>query len=251
MARFALRDSIPNNILLLAACAIASAYIQAPVATAQHVGASLRPTRGAQTAPPRLPVPPAPRTAGSHPNLVRSPRLTVPGARFGLRPGSNNLFRRRLFFRAPFFRFGPAFSPGFYWSQNCSPYWAWGYYCNGLPFYGYGSGFENYVTLQPYQAPVYIPGERELVWLYLTDGTPYAVSDYWFVDDQVHFVAVDEAGARSIEQTIPFSDLDTQKTIDVNGRRGFRVVMRDAPLDRYMRDHPDLTPPLLESSPSN
>jgi hypothetical protein len=32
----------------------------------------------------------------------------------------------------------------------------------------------------------------------------------------------------------------------VNTRRGFRVVMRNEPLEQYLRDHPDLTPPLLE-----
>ena len=130
-----------------------------------------------------------------------------------------------------------------------------GYYCNGLPFYGYGNGFENYVTLQPYQAPAYTPiytyGERELVWLYLKDGTAYGVSDYWFVNGQVHFIPVDEAGEKSIEQTIPLGDLDTQKTIAVNGRRGFRVVMRDEPMEQYLHDHPDLAPPLLESPPQN
>jgi hypothetical protein len=249
MARLVLRDLIPSKILLLATCAIATVYIQAPVATAQRVG-GVHPARGAQTAPPHMAVSPTPRTAVSHPPVI-TPRLTVLGARFGLPPGPNNLFRRRLFFRAPFFRFGPGFSLGFFWSQNCTPYWAWGYYCNGLPFYAYGSGFENYVTLQLYQVPVYTFGDRELVWLYLTDGTAYAVSDYWFVNDDVHFIAVDEAGAKSIEQTMPFGDLDAQKTIDVNERRGFRVVKRDAPIEEYMRDPPDLAPPLLKSPPSN
>jgi hypothetical protein len=269
MASFVLRDLIPSKILLLAACALAFVYIQAPVATAQRVGGA-HPIGGARTAAPRPVVPPAartpaPRTTVSHPRFITSPRLGVPGARFGFRPGANNIFfRRRLFFRAPFFRFGPAFGLNFAWSPYCSPYWTWGNYCNGLPFYGYANGFENYVTLQPYdapaytygyQAPAYTPiytyGERELVWLYLKDGTAYGVSDYWFVDDQVHFIPVDEAGAKSIEQTIPFDELDAQKTIAVNGRRGFRVVKRDAPMEQYMHDHPDLAPPLLESSPSN
>jgi hypothetical protein len=124
-----------------------------------------------------------------------------------------------------------------------------------LPFYdyGYGYGFENYVTLQPYEVPAYLYAseERELVWLYLKDGTVYGVSDYWFVNGQVHFIAVEEGGAKSVEQTIPFGDLDVQKTVDVNARRGFRVVMRDEPIEQYMHDHPDLTPPLLEPPPRN
>jgi len=256
MARFVLRDSIPSKILLIAVCVLASVCTQPPVATAQRVGGGVHPVRGARMAPPpRVVVPPAPRTTVSQPRVVTSPRLTVPGARFGLRPGSNNLFRRRLFFRAPFFRFGPAFAFNSFWWQNCSPYWVWEYYCNGLPFYGYGYGYglENYVTSQPYEAPVYLYAseERELVWLYLKDGTVYAVSDYWFVGRQVHFIAVEEGGAKSVEQTIPFGDLDVQKTVEVNARRGFRMVMRDEPVEQYMHDHPDLTPPLLEPPAGN
>jgi len=245
MARFALRDSIPSKIFI-AVFAFASVCIEPPVATAQH------PITGARMAPPaRAVVPPAPRTAVSRPRVVTSPRLS--GARFGLRPGPNNLFRRRLFLRAPFFRIGPAFAFNTFWWQNCGPYWVWGYYCNGLPFYGYGYGFENYVTLQPYEGPAYLNAseERERVWLYLKDGTVYSVSEYWFVNGQVHFIAVDEGDAKSVEQTIPLGDLDVQKTVDVNTRRGFRVVMRDEPVEQYMHDHPDLTPSLLELPPKN
>jgi hypothetical protein len=83
------------------------------------------------------------------------------------------------------------------------------------------------------------------VWLYLKDGTAYSVRDYWFVDGQVHFIAVEQGGAKSVEQTIPLRDLDAPKTIDVNSRRGFLVVMRDEPLEQYLHDHPALTPPLL------
>ena len=109
------------------------------------------------------------------------------------------------------------------------------------------------MTSQPYEAPVYLYAseERELVWLYLKDGTVYAVSDYWFVGRQVHFIAVEEGGAKSVEQTIPFGDLDVQKTVEVNARRGFRMVMRDEPVEQYMHDHPDLTPPLLEPPAGN
>jgi hypothetical protein len=250
MARFVLRDSVPSKILLIAACALVSVCIQPPVATAQRVGGGVHPISGARMAPPpRVVVPPAPRTTVSQPRVITSPRLTVLGPRFGLRPGPNHLFRRRLFFPASFSWFGPAFAFNSFWWQNCSPSWVWGYYCNGLPFYGYGYGygFENYVTLQPYEAPVYLYAseERELARLYLKDGSVYSVSDYWFVNGQVHFIAVEEGGAKSVEQTIPFGDLDVQKTVNVNARRGFRVVMRDEPIEQYMHDHPDLIPPLL------
>jgi len=256
MARFVLRDSITSKILLIAVFAFASVCVQPPVATAQHVGGSVHPISGARMAPPaRVVVPSAPRIT-SQPHIVTSPRLTILSARFGFRPGPDNLFRRRLFFRAPFFTFWPAFAFNSFWWQNCSPYWVWGYYCNGLPFYdyGYGYGFENYVTLQPYEPPAYLYAseeERERVWLYLKDGTVYSVSEYWFVDGQVHFIAVEEGGAKSVEQTILFGDLDAQKTVDVNTKRGFRVVMRDEPVGQYMHDHPNLIPPLLEPPPRN
>jgi hypothetical protein len=257
IARFVLRDSIPIKILLMTACALASLYIP-PVATAQRVGGGGHPGGARIAAPPRVAVPRAPRTtppaAFSHPRGIAGPRLIAPGARFGLRPGTNNLFfRRRFFFGAfgsPFFRFGPAFAFNSFGWQNCNPYWVWGSYCNGLSLYGYGAGygFENYVTVQPYEeAPAYLytSDEPSLVWLYLKDGTAYSVRDYWFASGQVHFIAVEQGGAKSVEQTIPLRDLDTQKTIDVNSRRGFLVVMRDEPLEQYAHDHPGLAPPLL------
>ena len=55
----------------------------------------------------------------------------------------------------------------------------------------------------------------------------------------------------SHEDAAPIGDLDVQKTVDVNTRRGFRVVMRDEPVEQYMHDHPDLTSPLLELPPQN
>ena len=54
-----------------------------------------------------------------------------------------------------------------------------------------------------------------------------------------------------MELTILFGDLDAQKTVDVNTRRGFRVVMRDEPVEQYMHDHPNLIPRLLEPPPTN
>lgn len=249
MARFAFRNSVHSKILVIAVCAFACVCIQVPVATAQRVGGGAHPMRGGHMAPlPRSIPPPSARSTISHPRFITSRHPNFLGARFGFRPGLNNVFRRRLFFRGPFFRFEPGFAFNFFWSPNCSLYWVWGYSCStGLPLYGYGYGFENF-AMQSYETPVYLSAaaERDLVWLYRKDGAAYQVSDYWFVNGEVHFVAVDEAGAKSAEQTISAGDLNAQKTIDVNSRRGFRVVMRDEPIDAYLRDHPDATPPLLE-----
>jgi len=173
------------------------------------------------------------------------------GVPFQFRRPPINGFRRRIFLGAPFFRFGVGPECNSLRWLNCSGFCGWGFSYTALPFPRYD--FENYVTEQPYEVPVYLygPEEHERVWLYLKDGTAYSVADYWFVNGQVHFLALEDGGAKSVEHVIGFDELDLQKTIDVNTRRGFRVVMRDGPLDQYLRDHPDATPPLLQLSPKN
>jgi hypothetical protein len=84
---------------------------------------------------------------------------------------------------------------------------------------------------------------RELAQLYLKDGTVYNVTDYWLVDGRIHFTIIDQGGTKSVEQVIGFDELDLQKTIDVAKQRGFRFVLRNEPVEQYLQDHPDLTPP--------
>jgi hypothetical protein len=172
---------------------------------------------------------------------------------FRFRQRSVNIFRRRAFFGAPFFSFGAGWGFNSFWWPTCGPFWGWGFDCYALPFYGYG--FENYVTVPPptyeYAPYPFAAEERELVWLYLKDGTVYRGSDYWFVNGRIHFNMVEEGGAKSVEQVIDFDELDLQRTIDVNTRRGFRVVMRNEPWEQYLRDHPDLTPPDLQPPKEN
>ena len=136
------------------------------------------------------------------------------------------------------------------WWPICGPVWDWEFGCNGSPLYGYG--FENYVTVQPYENPAYLYGreERERVWLFLKDGTVYSVTDYWFVNGQIHFIMVEEGGTKS-EQVIGFDELDSQRTIDVNTQRGFRFVLRNEPWEQYLRDHPDFTPPVVSPPQKN
>jgi hypothetical protein len=192
---------------------------------------------------PRVSVPPAP-----HVGIPRPPISLGRQAGFGQRP---IFIRRPIFVRAPFFRL----RRGFYsaWSLNCGPAWVWEFGCGDwrLPEYG----VENYVAPPPviYEAPeyVYYSGESPLVQLFLKDGTVYSVTDYWFVNDQVHFTTLEDGGAKAVEQVIDLDELDSQKTIDVNTRRGFRLVRRDEPLEQYLRDHPDANPPLLERPPKS
>lgn len=127
------------------------------------------------------------------------------------------------------------------WWLNCYLYWNWGYGYNPNPWNE--NALRNYVQPQIYQYPLYAyaSGNRDYPQLYLKDGTVIAVNDYWVVDDQLHFVAIE--GAKAAEHTIPLDDLDVQTTIDVNTRWGFRFVRRNEPIDQYLRDHPHENPP--------
>jgi len=277
MARFVLRGSILTNlsglilnnptgsslkkILIVAACLLACAWVQAP-ALAQHAGGHVggggHPSGGGRmSAPASVPIS---RSAPiSRPRVFMGPRGAGPrlagvGPRgFGFRQGSMHVFRRRQFFGAPFFRFGVGLGFNSLWWPTCGPSLGWGFDCYPTPFYGYGFGgygfggygFENYATPQTYEYPVYLYGgdERDLIWLYLKDGTVYPVTDYWLVNGQMHFSMVEDDPTKPAEHVFPYDELDVQKTTYVNTHRGFRIVFRDEPWQQYLKDHPDLTPP--------
>lgn len=101
----------------------------------------------------------------------------------------------------------------------------------------------NYVS-PIYETPVYVYGsEREdLPQLYMNDGTILNVNDYWVIDDQLHFTIVEQTGAKPVEHSISFEELDLQKTIDANTSRGFRFVLRNQPFEQSVRDHPQGPP---------
>ena len=103
----------------------------------------------------------------------------------------------------------------------------------------------------PTQTPVYVYGEErpDNPQLFLKDGTSLYVTDYWVVDDQLHFMISQEEGMNPEEQTIPFDELDLQKTVDVNTNRGFRFMLRNEPFEQYVRDHPEGPPATLEPRP--
>jgi hypothetical protein len=159
--------------------------------------------------------------------------------------------RRPFFIRAPFFRSWEGFDTS--WWLYCGPVWGWESGCDDLFLSGYA--FEHYLAPPlTYASPVYVYSldrRQPLMQLYLKDGTAYDVNDYWFVDNQIHFTILDESATKPVEQAIGLEDLDVQRTIDVNTRRGFRVVMRNEPMEQYLRDCPDLTPPLLQPPQKN
>ena len=144
-----------------------------------------------------------------------------------------------LFFGDPFWRFNSC------WSVNCELFWPWAY--------GYTSVSSpspvNYVA-QLTETPVYIyGGEREdFPQLFLKDGTILNVTDYWVVDGQLHFKIIEAIGQEPVEHSVPFEELDLQKTVDANTARGFKFILRNAPYEQYLRDHPEGPPPALPPS---
>jgi hypothetical protein len=100
-----------------------------------------------------------------------------------------------------------------------------------------------YQTTQ-YVAPNFIPASPEYLLLgsastirpqlVFKDGTSYTVSDYWRVDDQLHFTTVEEGGTKSVPHTVPFDSLDLQPTKEAAAAQGFRFVIRDEPLQQWL-----------------
>jgi hypothetical protein len=240
MALVVFRVSTLRKILMVAACALACAWLHIPIALAQHPGHATGAGHfrsGVHVAAPRVIAAPASRT------MHLPPRGGFPGS-------PPLIFRSTFFLRAPFLWSWQAFNSP--WWLYCGPILGWNTGCDDL--FSSEHSFEHYLAPPlTYASPVYIYSQdgHPLVQLHLKDGTAYSVNDYWFVNNEIHFTMLDESGTKSIEQVIAFDELDAQRTIDVNTRRGFRVVMRSEPLEQYLRDHPDLTPPLLEPPPKN
>jgi len=78
--------------------------------------------------------------------------------------------------------------------------------------------------------------------LVFNDGTKYAVTDYWRVNDQLHFITIEENGTKFVPHTVLFDDLDVQRTTDANAAQGFRFVVRDEPIEQWLEHHAQRTP---------
>jgi hypothetical protein len=252
MARFVLRGSILKRIFI--AFCLGSTFVLTPVALAQHGGGHMGGGGhfggGGRVGAPHGFAPRASHATISQPRGSPGPPPAGAGTRaFRFQQRPIYVFRYPRFFGPPFYRFGFGLGFNSLWWPACDPFWGWGINCYGLPFYGfgYGYGYGNYAPPQAYDYPVYLySGDgRELPQLYLKDGTVYSVNDYWFVDGQIHFTLIEEGGTKSVEQVIDFDELDLQRTIDDNTQRGFRFVLRNEPAEQYLKDHPDLTPPVV------
>jgi hypothetical protein len=160
--------------------------------------------------------------AGQRPVMMRP---YIPTRRvFIVRPARTFFAPQRfLFWDSSLFAFGVRLGINPVPWRNCGPYvgWTWAYGC--------------------YAVPIYVGSEeRELAKLYMKDGTVYDVTDYWIVNGQLHFMTIDASGAKWDEHIVDSDQLDLQKTADVAKERGFRFVLRNEPLDQYLRDHPEI-----------
>jgi len=242
-----------SAILWLLIGCVGFASVLAPQASAQHMGGHVG-GGGARVSPP-IPQPPISRPPVSRPfSPVPPVGAFRPGGSVLFRPGP---FRPRPIYPYPIYRYpiygypvwGPQWQFWWQWAvwphnscawTNCY-FWNWGPSYDSFRFYEYTPA---YVGTPAYPSSLYLSAqEREQPQLFLTDGTAYSVTDYWLVDNQVHFKIVDERSGNSVEQVIPLDALDLQTTVDVNTRRGFRFVLRNEPMDQYLEHHPDQPPP--------
>src|ERR1700733_9969627 len=152
---------------------------------------------------------------------------------------------------------------GGFWGRawGWGPYYGLGYYPWGWPGYydypGYGvtygdsgnySGSDNgpvdnnsgnydagpVAPSNPPDVPLPSPNDnpitgdvsssRPTVLLYLKDGTTYAASDYWLQDGLLHYT-VNYGG----ESTLNMDELDLQRTVNENARRGINFSLHPNP----------------------
>ncbi|MGA7919424.1 MAG: hypothetical protein WCA38_07100, partial [Candidatus Acidiferrales bacterium] len=144
--------------------------------------------------------------------------------------------------------YGVSYSDPNYSSSNLSPN---GNYGNNNDFGNYNSGNYNSGTYNSSAAPTYNAGadsagssveaiepgspddnpitgnvaaSTPTVLIYLKDGTTYAASDYWLADGRLHYV-VSYGG----ESTLDMNDVDLQRTVDENARRGVHFSLKPNP----------------------
>lgn len=185
-------------------------------------------------APPRYGV--VPSAATFRPGIIPLPVRPIPIHPIRRPPPLLLVYSPLYLFGDPFWRFNQC------WWGSCDLYWPWTLGYTTV----YSPGPTNYV-LQASETPVYVYGyEREdTPELDLKDSTVLNVTDYWVVDNQLHFKIIEETGAKPVEHSVPFEELDLQKTVDANTRRGFRFLLRNEPFEEYVRDHPEGPPPVV------
>ena len=153
-----------------------------------------------------------------------------------------------VFIYSPLYVFGDPFwhSNACWWgSWSCDQFWLWPLNYTSV----YSPGPVSYAP-QPAQPQLYVDSnaERDYPRLFLKDGTILTVIDYWVVDGQLHFKMMEAVGQKPVEHSIPFEDLDLQRTVDANSLRGFQFILRNEPFEDYVAHHPEGPPPALQPS---
>lgn len=162
--------------------------------------------------------------------------------RFGLR-GRHRLHEGFGFpFRFGFFGFGLPLGFGF--GPDCIPLWAepWAFGCDKFGYWDGLGGFgisepssentaeppleqepEESIFIPPPESssPEEIEAEKILFVLYLKSGAVYAITNYWIEDGALHYLT-----SYGGENTIDMNDLDLQKTVDVNAKRGVDFTLK-------------------------
>jgi len=248
---------ILKQTMRCAACVVMLGWAVLTTAQAPHRGS---PATGAPR--PSVPRPstargiPATPQAMNRPQFVSGPHFMGAGLhRFGFGQRPINVVGRRVFIGAPLFRFrvGRRFYPT--WLPSCVASlgwaWGWGLDCSGAPLYEYA--WQPYLNQAVYESPMYFYGalQSDVVWLYMKNGQVRGATDYWFVNGELHFIGVAQDGRPTPEQVLSADDLDVNKTVYFNTRRGFRMVWRDEPWQQWLQHHPDDTPSELKADSSH
>jgi hypothetical protein len=236
MASFA-RRSILKQLVIVAACVLATC-ISDPQLLAQHTRSA---GGGAHVSAP-ISHAPVPQPSYRAPTSAARFSAGAGGSMGWFRPPHRPI---RPFptafglYASPFAVTGGLWQFNSCWWASCELFWILGY--NSSPLYADAPA--NYVAAPEYEPSVYGEAGEDLPELYLKDGTVLNVTDYWVVDGQLHFTMIEAYGAKPVEHTIPFHALELQKSIDANTQRGFRFILRNEPVEQYMRDHPGGAPP--------
>ena len=84
--------------------------------------------------------------------------------------------------------------------------------------------------------------------IYLKDGTTYAASDYWLQGGQLHYT-VNYGG----ESTLSMDEVDLQRTVDENARRGIHFSLKPNPsrVSSQPRQNQDNAAPAMAPAPSS
>jgi hypothetical protein len=111
-----------------------------------------------------------------------------------------------------------------------------------VPFpYRYSAPYRTFYPVVDYTlaSPTYVfvgSAAASYPRLVFNDGTSYTVADYWRVDDHLHFITVEEGGTKFVPHSVPFDNLDVDRTKDHAKAGGFRFLIRDKPIEQWLQD---------------